>query len=146
MTEPISRRDWIKLAGSAGASSLLPLSHTNGKDAVITATSTARSPNIGEIAPLSSTSEVFIPPRGRGFMKFSFDFPEPVVAFGEHRFGFLVYTSENTYGLDRSKMQVAVDGDTLHLTCSGFVWAGGQEQARGLLTASFRRDIGKIEW
>jgi hypothetical protein len=34
----------------------------------------------GEITQLSSTSEVFIPPRSRDFMKFSFDFPEPVVA------------------------------------------------------------------
>ena len=34
-----------------------------------------------EILPLVSTSDVFIPPRGRGFDKFSFDFPEPSVPF-----------------------------------------------------------------
>jgi hypothetical protein len=151
MTEPISRRDLIKGLGAIGASGLL-------KSAEASASST---PEVnhplsqvvltppradGEISSLTSTSEVFIPPRGRGHMKFSFDFPEPVVALGEHRFGFLVFTSENTYGLDREKMKVEVDGDTMRLTCSGFVWAGGQEKTVGKLLASFRRDIGKIEW
>lgn len=100
----------------------------------------------GEITNLTSTSEVFIPPRGRAFMKFSFDFPEPVVAFGAHRFGFLVFTAENAYGLDREKMRVEVAGDTMTIKCDGFVWAGGQERARGSLTAIFKREIGKIEW
>ena len=31
------------------------------------------------VLPLTSTSEVHVPPRGRSFMKFSFDFPEPSV-------------------------------------------------------------------
>ena len=157
MTDPISRRDWMKVAGAAGVSGLLPLSTANANESAIspsipaaTVPSTPLPPAptlaTGEITPLTSTSEVFIPPRGRGFMKFSFDFPEPVVAFGDHRFGFLVFTAENTYGLDRSKMHVAMDGDTMRLTCSGFVWAGGQERTPGLLTANFRRDIGKIEW
>jgi hypothetical protein len=100
----------------------------------------------GEMFPLNSTSEVFIPPRGRGYMKFSFDFPEPVVSFGEHRFGFLVFTAENTYALDRDKMHVVVNGDTMQVSCAGFVWAGGQERAKGSLTAMFTRSIGKIEW
>ena len=43
-------------------------------------------------------------------------------------------------------MHVEVDGDTMRLTCSGFVWAGGQEHARGSLTATFVRAIGKVEW
>ena len=38
-------------------------------------------------------------------MKFSFDFPEPSVVFGDYRFGFLVFTDENTYGLDRAKLR-----------------------------------------
>lgn len=149
MTEPISRRDWIKVAGAAGISGLLPAANADDLAGAVAATrSTSSGPLYapGEITSLTSTSEVFIPPRGRGFMKFSFDFPEPVVAFGEHRFGFLVFTSANTYGMDRSKMQVTVDGDTMRVNCSGFVWAGGQEQARGTLTATFRREIGKIEW
>ncbi len=152
MTEPISRRNWIKAVGAAGVSGLLPLADVNAREPLSTATATLTLPlprvvlTDGEITALSSTREVFIPPRGRSFMKFSFDFPEAVVAFGEHRFGFLVFTSENTYGLDREKMHVEVDGDTMRLTCSGFVWAGGQKKAGGLLTAGFQRDIGKIEW
>ena len=42
---------------------------------------------------LHSTSDVFIPPRGDSFMKFSFDFPEPGVVFGAHRF-VLSWTNE----------------------------------------------------
>jgi hypothetical protein len=151
MTDRISRRDLIKGLGAAGVGGLIS---SAGK------TEASGSPPIngslpqavltlrtdGEITPLTSTSEVFIPPRGRGYMKFSFDFPEPVVSFGEHRFGFLVFTAENTYGLDREKMRVSVDGDTMRVNCDGFVWAGGQERVKGSLTAAFQRSMGKIEW
>ena len=145
MTEPISRRNLIKGLGAIGASGLLKSTNATA-NAGINRPLPRTALTDGEITALNSTSEVFIPPRGRGYMKFSFDFPEPVVAFGEHRFGFLVFTAENTYGLDREKMHVEVAGDTMRLTCSGFVWAGGQEHARGSLTATFRREIGKIEW
>ncbi len=37
-------------------------------------------------------------------------------------------------------------GDTLRLTCTGFVWAGGQEKAPGSLVATFRRNGSTIEW
>ncbi|MBV9879491.1 MAG: hypothetical protein JO180_03300, partial [Gemmatirosa sp.] len=100
----------------------------------------------GEIVDLASTSDVFIPPRGRSFMKFSFDFPEPSVVVGDHRFGFLVFTDENTYGLDRSRMRAESSGDTLRLTCDRFVWAGGQEHAPGTLTATFHVTGSTIEW
>ena len=66
---------------------------------------------VAEVLPLTSTSDVFVPPRGRAFMKFSFDFPEPSVAFGGLRFGFLVFTDENTYGLDASRMTADDTGD-----------------------------------
>ena len=95
----------------------------------------------GDIVELYSTSEVFIPPRGRSFMKFSFDFPEPAVVFGDHRFGFLVFTDENTYALSRPRMVAKGNGDALELTCDEFTWAGGQEKAPGKLTARFRRDF-----
>ena len=150
MTDPVSRRDLIKGIGAIGATGLLTTATSKTPEAmeanhplpqvVLTV------PADGQISNLTSTSEVFIPPRGRGYMKFSFDFPEPVVAFGEHRFGFLVFTAENAYGLDREKMRVEVAGNTLTLKCDGFVWAGGQERARGSLSASFRKEIGKIEW
>src|SRR5262249_45144031 len=93
-----------------------------------------------------STSEIFTPPRGRSFVKFSFDFPEPSVVFGDYRFGFLVFTDENTYGLDRSKLRAEGSGDALRVTCDGFVWAGGQEKAPGKLTATLRRSGSTIEW
>jgi hypothetical protein len=117
MTDRISRRDVIKGLGAVGAGGLLnsinageliderPTSEISR--AIPHAVLTPRMD--GEVSPLSSTSEVFIPPRGRGYMKFSFDFPEPVVSFGEHRFGFLVFTAENTYALDRDKMHVVVN-------------------------------------
>ena len=79
-------------------------------------------------------------------MKFSFDFPEPVVAFGGYRFGFLVFTEENSYAPDRSRMSVVIEGDTLRLAGDGFVWAGGQEKAPGSLRATFRRIGATIEW
>lgn len=144
MADPISRRDLIKGVSVAGVGGLLATkAGASNEPPVVTAMSPFKD---GEITNLTSTSEVFIPPRGRAFMKFSFDFPEPVVAFGEHRFGFLVFTAENAYGLDREKMRVEVAGDTMTLKCDGLVWAGGQERARGSLTAIFKREIGKIEW
>ena len=100
----------------------------------------------GDIVELYSTSEVFIPPRGRSFMKFSFDFPEPAVVFGDHRFGFLIFTDENTYSLDRSRMKATGTGDALQLTCDSFVWAGGQEKVAGKLTATFRKTGRNTEW
>jgi hypothetical protein len=89
---------------------------------------------------------VFIPPRGRSFMKFSFDFAEPGVVFGDHRFSFLVFTDENTYALDRARMVASGTQDAVELTCDRFVWAGGQQATPGKLTAKFRRDGRTIEW
>jgi hypothetical protein len=151
MSDRISRRDLIKGLGAAGVGGLINSTAAGEPSAPVEINPplppTVRTPRTdGEMFPLTSTSEVFIPPRGRGFMKFSFDFPEPVVSFGEHRFGFLVFTAENTYALDRDKLHVVVTGDTMQLSCAGFVWAGGQERAKGSLTATFIRSIGKIEW
>ena len=98
------------------------------------------------VVPLTSTSDVFIPPRGRGFMKFSFDHPEPSVRFGDYLFGFNVFTDENTYGLDGTRIRVVDTDSGMELTCDGFVWAGGQERANGRLTASFTRTGSEIWW
>ena len=81
MTKPFSRRDWIKTIGVAGALSPFDL-HALGATPIVNATapmvvSDAFAP--GDIVELFSTSDVFIPPRGPSFMKFSFDFPEPGV-------------------------------------------------------------------
>jgi hypothetical protein len=149
MGDDITRRDWLKTVGVAGAGALVP------HDALLAglpdaahsaAHSVAAGHAPGEILDLTSTSEIFTPPRGRSYMKFSFDFPEPSVSFGDYRFGFLVFTSENTYGLDRARMRVDGEGDALRITCDGFTWAGGQETAPGTLVASLRRTGSTIEW
>jgi hypothetical protein len=100
----------------------------------------------GTITALGSTSEVYLPPRGAEYMKFSFDFPEPSVQFGGYRFGFLVFTDENTYGLALENMTVAFRDEVMELQAGRFVWAGGQETAPGSLTARFRREGSRIEW
>jgi hypothetical protein len=145
MTDDISRRDWLKTMGVVGAGALV-----SGEvlPEPLLAPHPLPPPNAaaGEILALTSTSEVFVPPRGRSYMKFSFDFPEPSVAFGDYRFGFIVFTGENAYGLDRSKMRVEGSGDAIKLIADGFVWAGGQEKATGRLTASLKRDGSTIEW
>src|SRR5690242_21699308 len=113
--DPISRRDWLKTMGAAGVGTLLPAA-------------TILHPGT-PILPLTSTSEVFVPPRGRAFQKFSFDFPEPSVEFNGMRFSVLVFTRENAYGLDASQMTAQATDTSLELTAGGLVWAGGQERA-----------------
>ncbi len=156
MSDPVSRRDWLRTVGAAGAGALVSPDALHIAAPFVTpvpppAPATPRTPvttphEPGSIVDLSSTSEIFIPPRGRGFMKFSFDFPEPSVVFGGYRFGFLVFTDENTYGLDRTRMHVTGTDDAMTLTCDGFIWAGGQQKAPGKLTASLRRNGATIEW
>jgi len=129
------------VVGAAGAAGMM-----SGAVAAAEAVTPASLPNAAEVLPLTSTSDVFVPPRGDAYMKFSFDFPEPSVAFGGYRFGFLVFTDENTYGLDASRVSASETGDTMRLTCTGFVWAGGQEKAPGSLVATFKRNGTTIEW
>ena len=88
----LSRRDWLTVMGAAGAGALI----APGLRAAPSPSPAGAEP----ILPLTSTSEVFIPGRGRGFQKFSFDFPEPSVEFAGLRFGFLVFSRENAYALD----------------------------------------------
>jgi hypothetical protein len=148
MDGEISRRDWLKTVSAAGAGALVPpevmINRLGGASPIIPVSAARHSP--GDIVDLTSTSEIFTPPRGRSFMKFSFDFPEPSVSFGDYRFGFLVFTDENTYGLDRSKLRAAISGDALEIVCDGFVWAGGQEKAPGRFVATLRRIGATIEW
>src|SRR6266536_472900 len=134
MNDPISRREWLTImsAAAAGAGTVLPRG-------------SARVASL-PVLPLTSTSEVFIPGRGRGFMKFSFDFPEPSVEFEGYRFGFLVFTRENTYGLDAQRMTAQRSGDDLEITSSGLVWAGGQQTAPGHVTARLHKRGDSIEW
>jgi len=147
----LSRREWLQTIGAAGVSALAPLDKLTTAAVGDTAkrgtpldVATHYAP--GDIVELYSTSDVFTPARGRTWMKFSFDFPEPAVVFGDHRFSFLVFTDENTYGLDRSRMRANGTPDALELTCDGLVWAGGQREAPGNLTATFNARDGIIEW
>jgi hypothetical protein len=139
MLDPLSRRDWMKVVGGIGAGALL-----SPTDAPAMSLQHASPP----ILPLSSTSDVFVPPRGRAFQKFSFDFPEPSVEFGGLRFGFLVFSRENAYGLDASAMTAtaAPNGGGLEVAATGFVWAGGQERAPGRLVAHIRADGDALVW
>jgi hypothetical protein len=149
MTDDISRRDWLKTVGAVGAGALVPIDALAAAGAPLLPPDAVAATPVGapgDIVELTSTSEIFIPPRGRGFMKFSFDFPEPSVVFGDLRFGFLVFTEENTYGLDRTKLRAEGNDNELRVTCDGFVWAGGQERAPGKLIATLRRNGPAIEW
>src|SRR5256885_15908715 len=103
MIDPLSRRDWLKAMGAAGAGALTPPVHP-GLASGVSAEPGVRAP---QILPLTSTSDLFVPPRGRAFQKFSFDFPEPSVEFAGLRFSFLVFSRENAYGLDAGRMTAA---------------------------------------
>src|SRR5690242_13127844 len=140
----LSRRDWLKTMGAVGVGALAPREQHATPSAPSVHAVTRYAP--GDIVELYSTSDVFTPARGRTWMKCSFDFPEPAVVFGDHRFSFLVFTDENTYGLDRSQMKASGDANALELTANGLVWAGGQEKAPGKLTARFRQTGNTIEW
>ena len=146
MSDDLSRRDWLKTVGAVGAGAMVPLDALSVPAPAPGPISVAAQYAPGDIVELYSTSDVFIPPRGRSFMKFSFDFPEPAVVFGDHRFAFLVFTEENTYALDRARMKASGNADALELTCDGFTWGGGQERAPGELVSTFRRDGAAIDW
>ena len=148
MSDFVSRRDWLKTVGAAGAGALVSRDALDGAQVSSPPGAPPAAPAHapGDIIDLTSTSEIFIPPRGRSYMKFSFDFPEPSVAFGDYRFGFLVFTDENTYGLDRASLRAEGGADALRVTCDRFVFAGGQQASPGRLVASLRRSGNTIEW
>ncbi len=132
MADARTRREWLRDVGAAGAASLL--SRATGEAQTTPPPQAIRQPN-GTILPFTSTSDVVIPPRGRSFQKFSFDFPEASVAFEGFAFGFRIFTDENVYTIDRDRSSAAVSPGRVDLTCTQFVWAGGQQQAPGRLSA-----------
>ncbi|HEV2351580.1 MAG TPA: hypothetical protein VG028_17250 [Terriglobia bacterium] len=141
MKGKISRRDWLKRAAAAplvASGTERPLPRAAPAATTLTAS--------GTVLPLTSTSEVYIPPRGRGFMKFSFDFPEPSVEFEGLRLSFRLYTFENTYGLDRDGMSVEKSNSSMEIRAANLIWAGGQEKAPGSLRARIRKNGSFIEW
>ena len=128
-----SRRQWLKEIAAGTTSSMLA-----GRiaPAVVDAAQPARTGDAdGTIVERTSTSGVFVPSRGRSFQKFSFDFPEPSVAFRGCEFGFRVFTHENVYGLSASRLRARPIDRGLEITCDELVWAGGQQRAAGRVTA-----------
>ena len=147
MIDPLSRRDWLKAMGAAGAGALAAPPVNPGLAPGISADPGRKSgAHAPQILPLTSTSDVFVPPRGRAFQKFSFDFPEPSVEFAGLRIGFLVFSRENAYGLDASRMTAAETTDGLEVRASGLVWAGGQERAPGRVSARIRTEGDAVLW
>jgi hypothetical protein len=142
MGHRISRRTLLKTVGAAGVGAAVAGRLTSA-ETVVTATPPAQAAADGTILPLTSTSDVFIPPRGRSFQKFSFDFPEPSVVIGPYTVSVLVFTYENTYAMDAARMSVGVNPTgppggppmgPLLVESNGLVWAGGQEKALGKIT------------
>ncbi len=137
MPDGITRRRWLQQVGAAGAGSWI---------VGVAAAPAAFSPLAdGTITPLTSTSGVFIPPRGRSFQKFSFDFPEPSVAVERFQVGFRVFTGENAYGLDAAALTAKTTADGVEIDCDRFVWAGGQQTMPGRLTARVSATADGIE-
>ena len=137
----ISRRDALKALGVAGAA----LTHPDAASQLIAPSFTSNAV-AADILPLTSTSEVFTPSKGGSYNTFSFDFPEPSFEFGGYRFGFIVFTNENAYALDGSKMTVTPTREGVNLKCTGLTWAGGQEKVKGTVEATFLSAAGTIQW
>src|SRR5215470_15996597 len=134
MDDKISRRGLLKktLSGVASAALSRAVPSQESIDPPAGADVSAASPGpekSSAVLPLTNTSNVFIPPRGNSFFKFSFDFPEPSVSFENLQFSFRVYTFENTYAPDASSMTAESAGDGVRLRSKGFVWAGDQQRA-----------------
>ncbi len=134
--DDFTRRDWIKAVGATGSAAFLPLAPAAWSDP------TAPVP----ILPHRSSTGVFLPPRGNGFMKFSFDTSEPSVAFEGLEFGFTIYSRENAYHLDQAAMTAVAGPGELKLVGQGLRWAGGQEPAPGKIEAVFRKNGSWVEW
>src|SRR5216117_1534993 len=139
MGDPISRRDWLAAVAAAGAGAVVTPQSSVGPAPV-------GRPEPRPILPITSTSDVFSPSHGRAFMRFSFAFPEPSVEFAGYRFGFLVFTRENAYGLDARRMTAERTASGLEIRCTGLVWAGGQQSAPGRVTAQLQQRGEFIEW
>src|SRR5437016_10533630 len=145
MEDQLSRRELLKKTVAGVSTAALfhaarwPASPSAASESAV-APASAGPANASAVLPLTSTSEVFIPPRGNSFFKFSFDFPEPSVSFENLQFSFRVYTFENTYSPDASLMSVESAANGLHVHGKGFVWAGDQQKAPGTLEAHITRN------
>lgn len=62
----------------------------------------------------------------------------PTFKFKDLEFSIQVFTDTNRYDLDASKCLVNKDNDIFSLDCSGFQWAGGQENASGTCNVTIK--------
>jgi hypothetical protein len=148
MDSKLSRRDLIK--GTAVGASGMMLGKIPGIDGLMDHIAEPAETSASAVAEgatretaiqaLTSTTEVFIPPHGGGFFKFSFDFPEPSLEFAGFRFSFRLFTFENTYAPDAERMTVTTEVDAIRIHCTGLTWAGGQQKAMGRLDARIKRN------
>jgi hypothetical protein len=142
--KPRTRRELLKDLGLASAGSVAAARVLSRGAAAQPAPPSASAPD-ATLLSHTSTTGVFIPPRGRSFQKFSFDFPEPSVAFGGLEFGFRVFTHENVYGLAAGRLRASRLDGGVDVSCDELIWAGGQERARGRVTATLTRRGDAIE-
>jgi hypothetical protein len=146
VSDKITRRDVLKASLAAGAACL-------GAGATTVAAGAANAPapaasqteEAGAILPLTSSSDIYLPPRGQSVFKFSFDFPEPSVRFADLLVSARLYTFENVYGLDRESMNVESGADGAKVHCSQLVWAGGQQKAPCKVSINLRRNGNWVE-
>src|SRR5439155_2303480 len=81
MEDQLSRRELLKKTVAGVSTAALfhaarwPASPSAASESAV-APASAGPANASAVLPLTSTSEVFIPPQGRSFFKFSFDFPD----------------------------------------------------------------------
>jgi hypothetical protein len=136
----------LKTVGAAGAVAAAA-AHLPGVTAAAATSpqATAALPD-GTLVLISSTSDVFVPPRGRSFQRFSFDFPEPSLTFQGFRIGLLIFTYENCYALDPATTKVVRTADGYDLVATKVAWAGGQVKVPGLATLHVRKAGAFVEF
>src|SRR5574341_611101 len=80
------------------------------------------------------------------YFHFGFDFGDPAFEFEALRFAFRIFTPENVYGLDPSRLAVERASDRLKIVAEGLTWAGGQERCEGRFEAVIEKIGDAIEW
>ncbi|UAK24766.1 hypothetical protein [Sphingomonas nostoxanthinifaciens] len=132
MTDGITRRDLVAAGGALG---------------LATAARGANRANPAGLDLLVATDGLTIPSTGRAEMAFSYDWPEPSVAFAGFRFAFEVIGYDNRYALDPATATLTATPDRVRLTAHGLTWAGGQEKIPGTIAAELvRLPDGAVEW
>jgi hypothetical protein len=78
--------------------------------------------------------------------KFSFDFRDPFFEFDKFKFGFRIFTTENTYGPDPDKTKIRTTAEGVEIDSQGLFCAGQQKKCSGRMRANFKRKGNFIEW